>query len=131
MGTEYPEEVDQFVRPFFATRTKAELWDTFRENRIPFHAVQRMDEVANCAHLDERGFFSEVDHPEAGRVKYPGGPGRYSETPWRLRRAAPTLGEHNAEIYCGWLNLGAGALVDLRRAEHGSRYFARPSEAVR
>jgi crotonobetainyl-CoA:carnitine CoA-transferase CaiB-like acyl-CoA transferase len=29
----------------------------------------------------------------------PGAPYRLSETPWRIQRPAPRLGEHNAEVY--------------------------------
>ncbi len=115
MGKEHPGEVDELVKPFLATKTKAELWEICRANKIPFHAVQTMEDLVNCAHLKERGFFVEADHPEAGRLKYPGQPYQLSESKWSLRTPAPKLGQHNAEIICGRLGFSKVDLVDLRR----------------
>ena len=49
-------------------------------------------------HLKERGYFVEVDHPETGKVRYPGAQVKMGDTPYELKRA-PLLGEHNDEIY--------------------------------
>jgi len=50
--------------------------------------------------LVSRGFFVDVDHPELGdTLKYPGAPYRFAETPWRIARRAPLIGEHNLDIY--------------------------------
>ena len=115
MGKEYPEEVDQLVRPILADKDKHELWEVFRANKVPFHAVQTTEDLVNCSHLNERGFFVDKHHPEAGTIKYPGAPYQLSETPWRMRTAAPKLGQHNAEILCGRLGFSKVDLVDLRR----------------
>jgi crotonobetainyl-CoA:carnitine CoA-transferase CaiB-like acyl-CoA transferase len=50
--------------------------------------------------VKERGYFVEHTHPVAGRVTLPGAPFVMQETPWSLRRPAPRLGEHNAEVFC-------------------------------
>src|SRR5262249_11983700 len=42
-------------------------------------------------------FFVEIDHPVAGRARYPGPPLRIGDEPWRSARA-PLLGEHTAAI---------------------------------
>lgn len=50
-------------------------------------------------HFKARGFQQTLHHSSLGRdVRYPGAPYLFSDTPWRLRRPAPSIGEHGAEI---------------------------------
>ena len=72
-----------------------------------------VDEVMNDPHYLERGFFVEIDHPNTGKLRYPGAPFRPSETPWQPGRA-PLLGEHNEEIYCRRLGVAAEDLAQLK-----------------
>ena len=115
MGKLYPDEVDELVRPWVAGKTKAELWRLCREGRIPFQPVQSVADLAHCPHLNERGFFQEADHVEAGKLNYPGAPYQFSATPWALRKAAPTLGQDTHAILGGLLGMSRIDLVDLRR----------------
>ena len=48
-------------------------------------------------HLAARGFIVSLDHPDAGRQRYPGSPFHFEATPVAVRRA-PTLGEDNHDI---------------------------------
>jgi crotonobetainyl-CoA:carnitine CoA-transferase CaiB-like acyl-CoA transferase len=67
--------------------------------------------------LQDRSFFVPVPHAELGTtLAYPGAPYHLSETPWRLRRRAPLLGEHNDEIYGGELGLSRAELAVLMAA---------------
>jgi crotonobetainyl-CoA:carnitine CoA-transferase CaiB-like acyl-CoA transferase len=45
-----------------------------------------------------RDMVVEVEHSSAGRVRALGSPVKFSETPTRISRAAPRLGEHTREI---------------------------------
>jgi crotonobetainyl-CoA:carnitine CoA-transferase CaiB-like acyl-CoA transferase len=61
--------------------------------------VYAPEEVFEDPHFKDRGFAVEVEHPELGRtLTYPGAPYKFSKTPWRISRRAPTLGEHNNEL---------------------------------
>ncbi len=44
------------------------------------------------------GFFGTADHPSEGRYRTMRRPVAFSESPFRLRRHAPRLGEHTAEV---------------------------------
>ncbi len=59
-----------------------------------------------------RGYFADLEHPAFGRARYPGAPFVMSGTPWQAS-AAPGLGEHNREIYCGRLGLSLDELGAL------------------
>jgi crotonobetainyl-CoA:carnitine CoA-transferase CaiB-like acyl-CoA transferase len=39
------------------------------------------------------------------------------ETPWRAERAAPLLGEHNEQIYCGRLGYSREQLTRMAAAD--------------
>lgn len=79
--------------------TVDELFHGGQQRRIPITPVNDAQGALTFPQLNERGFFVEIDHPKAGRLRYPGAPFRLSETPWSLDRLAPLLGEHNEEVY--------------------------------
>ncbi|CAI8018081.1 Succinyl-CoA--D-citramalate CoA-transferase [Geodia barretti] len=79
--------------------------------------VQTPQQVMESPHLEERGFFVEMDHARAGLLKYPGS-GFFidGENAMASARPAPRLGEHNVEILCGELGLTVRDLGLLRAA---------------
>jgi len=107
------EAYDALVMPWFQERTKEEIFHTCSQWRVPCAPVTHPGELLSDPHFREREFFVEVDHPEAGKLPYPGAPFRMSETPWQTDRA-PLLGEHNEEIYCQHLGYSREDLVKLR-----------------
>jgi benzylsuccinate CoA-transferase BbsE subunit len=103
---------------FFANIPLEEAWHGGQELGLPWGAIRSMDEIIHDQHLQDRGFFVEVEHPELGRsITYPGAAAVYSQSPWRISRRAPLIGEHNAEIFCDELGLSKGELAVL--AESG------------
>ena len=83
----------------FAKYTKAELYEAaIRYGFALFPVATVADTMAN-AQLEARGFWHDVPHPALGRaIRMPGPFARATRTPPRLRRPAPRLGEHTAEI---------------------------------
>ena len=63
----------------------------------------------------ERGTFVEVDHPKVGPKKYPGIPWKMSVTPGQVHWPAPSLGEHNRQIYGSLLGMTEGDISCLER----------------
>jgi len=101
--SQHADELDGLLESWFASRTKAEIFQACREKNVPFSPIQDIHEVVECPHLKERDYFVKMEHPLAGEITCPGPPYKLSETPWELRRRAPLLGEHNEAIYCGLL----------------------------
>ena len=56
----------------------------------------------------------DIDHPKAGKLKYPSAPYRFSQTPWAAARPAPLLGQHNQEVYGGRLGYSDFELKKMR-----------------
>ena len=62
--------------------------------------------------MQARGFIKTMEHPVLGKYSTLGAPYQLSETPVRVVRPAPLLGQHNHEIYVGELGY---ADEDLKR----------------
>jgi len=79
-------------------RTNDEWLKAFEAEGIPAGPVMHHDEVFADPQILARGMVAEVEHTKAGRQKTLGVPLKLSATPGGVRRAAPVLGEHDAEI---------------------------------
>ena len=116
MAEQYPEEAEALIAPWFLERTKEEIFSVCMEHKVPCAPVRTIEEVVDDPHLNQRGFFVEIDHPTAGKLTHPGSPFRLSRTPGEIGDPAPLLGQHNQEVYCGRLGLSQVDLVRLRMA---------------
>jgi crotonobetainyl-CoA:carnitine CoA-transferase CaiB-like acyl-CoA transferase len=94
--------------------TKAEIMEKCQAAGCPITAVFTVGEAAEHPHLRERGYLVELEHPELGRIRDIGAPFKLPACPGGPTRAAPRLGEHNAEVY-GRLGLDGGELARLAR----------------
>jgi len=107
-------EFDAIWYSWLADHTKKELFDIFLKAKIASAPVNSPEDLLANPHLEDRGYFVEIDHPETGKVKYPGAPFKMSESPWLVRHPAPLLGQHNEEVYCDLLGYTREELVKLR-----------------
>ena len=86
---------------FVASRTQDELYHGGQQRGFAWGAIRTPDDLINDGHLEDRGFWTDVEHPELSKTfKYPGPAGIYNDSPWAISRRAPLIGEHNQEIYC-------------------------------
>ena len=111
----YGAEINEKLREWMAQHSREWLYREGQAHGVPIAPYLTPSEVYASPQQRERGFFEEVEHPEAGIHDYAGLPFRLSETPLKLRRA-PLLGEHNVEIYQA-LGFTSEELTTLARAE--------------
>jgi crotonobetainyl-CoA:carnitine CoA-transferase CaiB-like acyl-CoA transferase len=109
------ERFDSYWIPWCMARTKKEIVAIFQKAGIPCAPLNTTEDLTRDPQLTERGFFIEIDHPAAGRLTYPGAPFRLPESPFKIRRPAPMLGQHNAELL-GELGYDANDLAALSAA---------------
>ena len=107
-------EFDAIWYSWLADHNKQELFDIFLKSKIAAAPVNSPEDLLKYTQLKAREYFVEVDHPETGKVTYPGAPFKMSETSWKIRQPAPLLGQHNEEIYCRLLGYTKEELVKLR-----------------
>ncbi|MBI4336670.1 MAG: CoA transferase [Chloroflexi bacterium] len=113
-----PEEVHRVwaaIARMIAKLPSDEVFHEAQKRGYPWGIVRPPEEVLADPHFQERGFFVPVEHPEDGRAYlYPRAPYVFSQTPWRIRRRAPHVGEDNREVYIEWLGLAPEELEALR-----------------
>ncbi len=107
-------ELDAIVAAWSGERTKAEIFDACFQRGCPVAPFASAEEIAHAPQLAARGYFVEVDHPQAGAWPYPSAPYQFSETPWSARSPAPLLGQHNARVLTGRLGFAGEDLTTLR-----------------
>ncbi len=111
--------VSDVLNDFISNMPQEEAWRGGQQRGYPWGAVRTLDDIMEDPHLQDRGFFTEVEHPELGRsFTYPGPAAIYNGSPWRISRRAPLIGEHNEEVLCGELGMTKERLIFL--AESGT-----------
>ncbi len=103
------DEIDALMLPWIVSHTTAEVYHLGQAAGLPFASVRTAKEILDSPQLNARGYFDEVEHPGIGRARGPGAPFRLEQPRWSAA-AAPTLGQHNASVYCDHLGLSAAEL---------------------
>jgi crotonobetainyl-CoA:carnitine CoA-transferase CaiB-like acyl-CoA transferase len=103
------------VERTLATGTTAEWQDRFERAQIAAGPVYEFDEVFADPQIKHLGLVTEVEQPGYGKARMLGFPVRASATPAAIRRPAPLLGEHTAEVL-GELDISAEEIARLAAA---------------
>mgnify|MGYP006272597593 CR=1 FL=1 len=106
------EELAGIIEAITKTNTSDYWYRKFEEGGVPCGVLNRIDQVAADPHLQERGFLVDLAHTTNGKVRATGSPMHFSQTPVRLERAGPLLGEHTAAILAA-VGVDAGELGRL------------------
>jgi crotonobetainyl-CoA:carnitine CoA-transferase CaiB-like acyl-CoA transferase len=103
---------------FLATKTKSEIWKESLSRRLLVVPFNTTEDIAKSAQLKAREYWIDVDHSELDdRITYCGPSIKSSESPFRITRRAPLIGEHNGEVYEQELGLSAEQMVFLKQAD--------------
>jgi crotonobetainyl-CoA:carnitine CoA-transferase CaiB-like acyl-CoA transferase len=86
------------VEGVLAGGTTAEWMERFERAQIAAGPVYEFDEVFTDPQVQHLGLVADVEQPGYGRARMLAFPVRASATPAAIRRPAPLLGEHTAEI---------------------------------
>jgi crotonobetainyl-CoA:carnitine CoA-transferase CaiB-like acyl-CoA transferase len=112
---EHGDEINGIVAAWVQARTAREVQDVLERHQVPFGVAYSVADIFADPHVAARGDIETVDDPVLGPVRMQGVYPRFSRTPGAIQRGAPRLGEHNEEVYCGLLGLGAEELERLRQ----------------
>lgn len=92
------DELLGLIGATLATRS-AEHWiGQLDAAHVPCTRVNRIDQAVQEEQVIAREMIVEIDVPELGRIQVAGLPIKLSETPGRMDRHPPHLGEHTSEV---------------------------------
>jgi crotonobetainyl-CoA:carnitine CoA-transferase CaiB-like acyl-CoA transferase len=92
------DEIDEGLRRVFAERERDGCVAELAAAGVPAAPVVDPRSLAEHPQLRARGFLEEASHPVVGSLPTMSAPFRYASVEHWLARAAPVLGQHNAEI---------------------------------
>jgi crotonobetainyl-CoA:carnitine CoA-transferase CaiB-like acyl-CoA transferase len=96
--TRHAEEVGDFLATHLPAKTNAEWLEILHGVDIPACPVNSIEALFEDPHLNAVGFFEEMEHPTEGKLTVCRFPVHFSRSPASVRRLAPNLGEHNADV---------------------------------
>jgi crotonobetainyl-CoA:carnitine CoA-transferase CaiB-like acyl-CoA transferase len=107
------EEAERPIREFIAARDLADCLAVFEAAEVTVAPVYDIDQFVADEHVRGREIVLDMDDDEVGEITMHNVIPRLSATPGALRRPAPKLGQHTAEILAR-VGVDVNELKDLR-----------------
>jgi len=107
------EDLDKLIGEWTKQYTHYEVMNILQ--KVGVAAIPSFDqaELFSDPHIRERDCWAEVEHPEAGKNVALNPTWKLSETPARITRHAPLVGEHNERIFLELLGIPIEEFAEL------------------
>jgi crotonobetainyl-CoA:carnitine CoA-transferase CaiB-like acyl-CoA transferase len=92
------DALEREIETVFATQPTAYLVEKLDAAAVPGGPVYRYDQILADPHIRARAMLEEIDHPKIGRMKMMGRPIKSTGDLTAIRKPAPWLGQHSAEV---------------------------------
>ncbi len=99
-----------FFEGFIGRRTRRELLDEAMRRHLLISVINNLPDVLEDDQLADRGYFQPVADRRGGVARYPTRWAHLTATPLLDTAAAPTVGEHNEDVWLDEAELGRTAL---------------------
>jgi crotonobetainyl-CoA:carnitine CoA-transferase CaiB-like acyl-CoA transferase len=108
------DELDALITSWTVERDRWEAAEVLQRAGVAAIPTLTNKDLALDAHLRERGFLVELEHPEVGRRTHAGVPWTMSRSPCKVRRPAPILGGDTDGVLTSLLGYSAEKIASLR-----------------
>jgi crotonobetainyl-CoA:carnitine CoA-transferase CaiB-like acyl-CoA transferase len=106
----------KLIESWTTNYTVKEVVDIVLAKGIPAGPIYNIKQIIEDEHIaNAREMFVEINHPVIGKMKVNGNPVKLLETMPKIATPAPTLGQHNKEIYEGILGISKDKLKELEK----------------
>ncbi|MGO9057978.1 MAG: CaiB/BaiF CoA transferase family protein [Candidatus Binataceae bacterium] len=93
------DKLDRLITAWTRKFDQFELEQSLQRAGVAAAVAMSAKDVAADQHLEARGFFARLKHPEIGVFTHAGIPWSFSATPVSVRRPAPQLGEATEYVF--------------------------------
>jgi crotonobetainyl-CoA:carnitine CoA-transferase CaiB-like acyl-CoA transferase len=110
---EQQEKIEQAIGAWAAARSARDAMLLLQERRVPAGAALSATDLLHDPHLQFRKFWQERERPFVGSCLMLSAPFREAAAPYPIRRASPTLGQDNVEVFSKILKWSEATMADL------------------
>jgi len=112
--SERVEELERYILEWLGNMTREQCVAALDRAGVPCGPILTVGEAMESEQLRYRNQICEVDHPVLGRVRISGVPVTGSGMTCEVRLPAPTIGQHNEEVYAQLCGLTRTEIASLR-----------------
>ncbi|OSI71107.1 CaiB/BaiF CoA transferase family protein [Bradyrhizobium canariense] len=109
------DTIERAIQAWTITRDADQAMSELQAAGVPSGVARLPIDLLEDPHLKSRGFLQKIGRAFIGLHPQPSMPLREGVRPHAIRRAAPTLGQHNTEILAGLLGLSKAEIAELER----------------
>jgi len=113
---ENEDELDQQVETWTSTLTPEEVMERLQAVGVPTGIVSTAGDIFHDPQVNHREHFTVLDHPEIGEHSLSGINFKMWETPGRIERAGPCMGEHTRQVCTEFLGLSEEEFHELEQS---------------
>ncbi|MGY6269762.1 CaiB/BaiF CoA transferase family protein [Achromobacter denitrificans] len=107
-------EIEAIMENWFGARGLGEASEILMRHEVSFSPIYDIADIVADPHFIERQVLVQVQDEELGAVRMQNVVPRFSETPGRIWRTGPGIGQHNEEVYGRELGLSPAQQAALR-----------------
>jgi len=110
-------KLDELIGKWTLNYTHYEVMELLQRSGVAAMPSFSAEEILSDPHVKARGLINEVQHPVLGKKVVINPSWKHSETPARIHKASPLLGEHNEEVFGELLGMSKEEVKKLEAAQ--------------
>jgi benzylsuccinate CoA-transferase BbsF subunit len=111
------DALEAIITEWTRVRDRWEITRALQAMGVAAYPSMSAADLSADPHLNERGIFIELEHPEVGVRRHVGIPYKMSGTPIHVRRPAPCIGQHNEYVLREVLHMDDAEIAALSEKE--------------
>ncbi len=93
------DELEGLLNEWTSQHDTYDLFHLLQKHGVPSGPIMHAADAYSDPHVEERDFFKELTHADAGTHRYPGLMFKMSRSPVEVKTPPARLGEHNEYVY--------------------------------